>query len=139
MNRYRSFRDGESETGPVGIACRDAAEGLEDFGEHAFGDAGAMIRDAEDCAGSVRFERDFDCRAVDGVADRVAHNVFNCTAEEIFEAGDCAGVDASDRYRAVAGACFEIGIACDFLNKLSEIEWLGRAAVHAAIDASERE
>jgi hypothetical protein len=110
-----AFGDGEAEAGAFG-AVFDATERDEDGAQHVLRDAGTVVADADYSIVGIAEERDLDLGALGGVADGVAEDVFERTAEGLFVGGDDAIGVGGDGDAAIVGTGFEIGVGGNVMD-----------------------
>src|SRR5579859_386635 len=117
----------------------DAVKRLKNVGKLTFRHARTVVADGEERVVESGGERNLDRGALGGVADGIAHYVFNAATQELFRAADAARVELNRLYFFVEWLGLVIRVVDHQLHQVFQSDSLRRNALCAALKPGERE
>src|SRR5271154_1699108 len=100
----------------------DSKEGIEDSGEHVFGDARSAVADGNVSSIEVVVEVDVNGGLLRGVANRIAQHILDGAAQQLAVAENLSGGGSAQRDAAATNLGFEGAVANDFIEDLCEAD-----------------
>ena len=122
MHLYGSLCDRQADSGSSAQCITrlfDSEEGIEDSGEHVFGNAWSAVADGNVSGVEVVVEVDVDGGLMRGVANRIAQHILDGAAQQLAIAENLSGGGSAQCDAAASNLGFEGAVANDFIENLA--------------------